>query len=53
MVDALVTILMDIYYVIFGFPEHTGELLQALFGGFFGFFEGIINFLRVIFDIFG
>ena len=53
MVNALVTIMMDIYYVMFGFPEHTGELLQALFGGFFGFFAGIINFFQVVFDIFG
>ena len=53
MVEALTQIMMDIYYVMFGFPEHTGELLQALFGGFFGFFAGIVNFFRVVGDVFG
>jgi len=53
MASALTQIMMDIYYVMFGFPEHTGDLLQAMFGGFFGFFEAIVNFFRVATEIFG
>jgi len=50
MVEALVSIMMDIYYTMFGFPEHTGELLEAVFGGFFGFFAGIVNFIQVVIE---
>ena len=53
MVDALVTIMMDIYYTMFGFPEHTGGLLETVFTGFFSFFAGIVDFFRVLSDIFG
>ena len=53
MAAALTQIMMDIFYVMFGFPEHTGELLFAMFSGFFGFFEGIANFIQVIGEVFG
>jgi len=53
MAEALTQIMMDIFYVMFGFPEHTGELLQAMFGGFFGFFEALGNIFSIIGEIFG
>jgi len=53
MAAALTQIMMDIYYVFFGFPEHTGELLFAMFSGFFGFFEGLVNIFGILGEIFG
>jgi len=53
MTEALVTIMMDIFYVMFGPPEHTNVLLQALFTGFFGFFEGMANVFSALRALFG
>jgi len=53
MAEALVAIMMDIFYVMFGPPEHTNAILYAGFNVFFGFWEAVITLFSWIGGAFG